>query len=578
MMKKQFLVSNMSIALLALSMTGIAGYAAELVKPPVIRVAYFAPSDREPIPGYVERIDRVLIEIQRFYREGMSAAGYGPMTYELERDKQNRLIVHLVRGPKPMLEYGRNSAGVVAGVVKDSLRAEGLDPKNEMVVIFANLLDWQGNKAVEVGPYCGGGDNHAGTAWVYDDKLLDPRMLNSKEPGGYYGRPCSVGEFNSHYIGGAAHEMGHAFGLPHVCQTKVEKKAHGLALMGGGNHSYGNELRGEGKGSFLSDNSALILSRNRYFAGDLPAALEKATCEFAELGARFDKGSLVISGRLAANPQAVGVAIYDDLASINDDYDAIGYFTKVDKDGRFRVEISELRRGRSEMRFRTVHQNGRVSTISLGYEVGDKDVPDTSAFNNYLLLADAAAAFAAKDSGKLNGILARADLTGSESQRKIAHLVNLLKQEPLRSLPEIPDSERTVLLSRVKLLSEKVGWGQPLRNYVSDKACPWLQVGGQFYESGFYAHAPARHEIELNRRWKRLRSEFGRQEGHGGSVVFVVSGDGRELFRSEVIKDSKVHKLDVDVSAVSKLELTVEDGGDGTNSDWGIWLAPRLER
>lgn len=565
-------------AIFALSMTYVTGYAAEPAKPPFIRVAYFAPSDREPVPGYVERLERVMVEVQRFYREGMKAAGYGPMSYELERDKQNKLVVHVVRAPGKLRDYGRDSSGEVGRIVKESLKEKGLDPKLEMIVIFSNLLEWQGSKAEEIGPYCGGGGNLAGTAWIYDDKLLDPRELGSKKPGGYYGRPCSVGEFNSHYIGGAAHEMGHAFGLPHVCQTKVEKKARGNALMGGGNHSYGNELRGEGNGSFLHDNSALILSRNRYFAGDLPGADDNVKCEFAELGASFNNGKLLITGRITANPPAIGISVYDDWVKKSADYDAIGWLTKTDKDGRFRLEISELRRGRSEMKFRAVHVNGKVSTIRIDYEVDDKDIPDISAFNNHLLLAEAAAAFASKDSEKLNGIAAKTGKTISESQRKIAHLITLLKPQMLRSLSAVPDSEKSVLLSDINLDAEKVGWGRPIRNQVNEKENPWLQVGGKFYESGFYAHAPAKHEINLNRKWKRLQSEFGRQDGHGGSIVFVVIGDGRELFRSETVKDSIEYKLDIDVSSVNKLELVVEDAGDGTNSDWGVWLAPRLER
>ena len=84
---------------------------------------------------------------------------------------------------------------------------------------------------------------------MYDDQRLDPRLLSSKAPGGYYGGPCSLGEFNSHYIGGLAHELGHAFGLPHDCQREAERAKRGLSLMGGGNHTYGQEQRGEGPGT-----------------------------------------------------------------------------------------------------------------------------------------------------------------------------------------------------------------------------------------------------------------------------------------------------------------------------------------
>jgi hypothetical protein len=550
-------------------------------KPPVIRVAYFAPADREPIPGYVERLDRVMLEVQRFFREGMESAGYGPLTFEVERDAQKKLVVHVARGPKKLRDYGRNSSGAVAAVVRKSLSDKGLDPKNELVVIFTNLLLWEGKKATEIGPYCGGGGNVAGTAWVYDDKLLDPRKLGSKEPGGYYHRPCSIGKFNSHYIGGVAHEMGHALGLPHVRQTRAEGKTRGNALMGSGNHSYGNQLRGEGKGSFLSPISALFLSRNRYFAGDLPGAHDKATCELKALKAVFEKGTLILSGRVEAAPPVYGIAAYDDWARASADYDAVGWIAKVEKDGTFRVEIAEQRRGPSQMRFRVAHVSGRVSTIRIDYTVNEKDVPDLGAFNDWLPLKEAVAAFAAGDQVKLSGIAARAGKNGADataSQRKIAHLAALLKPKTPLALSDVSGDRKSVLLADMKWKRAKVGWGRPYRNRVIDKNRPWLQVGGQFFESGFYAHAQARYTFELAKKWKRLKSGFGLQDGARGSVVFVVRGDGKELFRSKVIKDHRVRNLDLDISTVNELELVVEDGGDGPGSDWGVWLAPRLER
>ncbi len=37
-------------------------------------------------------------------------------------------------------------------------------------------------------------------------------------------------------------------------------------------------------------------------------------------------------------------------------------------------------------------------------------------------------------------------------------------------------------------------------------------------------------------------------------------------------------EMKVDVSGVDTLELIVENAGDGSSSDWGIWLSPKLSR
>ena len=67
-------------------------------------------------------------------------------------------------------------------------------------------------------------------------------------------------------------------------------------------------------------------------------------------------------------------------------------------------------------------------------------------------------------------------------------------------------------------------------------------------------------------------------EGHGGSVVFSVLADGRELWKSKVVKEGDTVSYDVTLKEAQQLELKVSDGGDGTGSDWGLWLEPVLVR
>jgi hypothetical protein len=78
-----------------------------------LRVACFVPSDRDIIPGYVERLDRVMTEVQRFYREGMDAAGYGALTFALDRDAQGKLRVPVVRGKLPMRQVGAGFGALI---------------------------------------------------------------------------------------------------------------------------------------------------------------------------------------------------------------------------------------------------------------------------------------------------------------------------------------------------------------------------------------------------------------------------------------------------------------------------------
>ena len=142
----------------------------------------------------------------------------------------------------------------------------------------------------------------------------------------------------------------------------------------------------------------------------------------------------------------------------------------------------------------------------------------------------------------------------------------------------MPEGQKSVALTDLEFLEESVGWRRPMRDRVpiENGGTCFLEAGGRFAERGLYAHAPSRYVVRIDKAWKRLNTSFGLQAGHPGSVVFVVRGDGRELFRSEVITDQKLHSTDLDVSGVDTLVLIVENGGNGNGGDWGVWLEPTL--
>ena len=60
--------------------------------------------------------------------------------------------------------------------------------------------------------------------------------------------------------------------------------------------------------------------------------------------------------------------------------------------------------------------------------------------------------------------------------------------------------------------------------------------------------------------------------------MFVIRADGREVFRSPKLMPGSTAAYDVDLAGVAMLELATEDGGDGRNADWGVWLDPELSR
>ena len=554
--------------------------------PPPLKIVYFVPSDKQPLEDRQERLGRVMKYVQDFYRSEMQRNGYGPKTFALEWDAPGKLKLYIVKGKKEAHQYGRDDAYVVSDEVRQALAEQQINTRNEVVVIFQMLLDWKDGVATEIGPYVGGGSHLSGTAWVYEDAKLDSDLLSSKEPGGYYHGPCSIGKFNTHYIGGTAHEMGHAFSLPHDCQLDSEQKEmSAVSLMGAGNHTFGQNLRGEGVGTFLSPASAMRLSTVRAFAGDLPNAQTQPKWEIKELAATVKPSAdaakapeFTLSGNIAATPELVGIIAYNDDMTINSDYDAKAWTTVPEKDGSFKIEINELKAVPYQLRLVGIHANGASSVLKCDYMVEKKDSGysvDLSPINDVKMLDNLVSSYNNRNSEALEKI-ANDSAVSKTLREKAKHAIFLLKPRRQIDVAQIPGDEKQADLTFAKFKKSQTGWGPARFGNVPEDI--FISVDGKFFKSGLYAHAPSVYEVDLDGKWKTLEIGFGLQDGHAGEVRFVINGDGKELYRSEVVSDRKFRRQSVRVLGVKTLELSVEHTDAGNGGCWGIWVDPIVKR
>lgn len=93
-------------------------------------------------------------------------------------------------------------------------------------------------------------------------------------------------------------------------------------------------------------------------------------------------------------------------------------------------------------------------------------------------------------------------------------------------------------------------------------------------------------KIPLNKKYITFSSVIGLDDSvylKGGSVAFRVTGDGKVLFESKVIKNdpaqyfhSMPERVDIDVTGVGELVMEVEDAGDGVDFDSGVWAETYL--
>jgi len=106
-----------------------------------------------------------------------------------------------------------------------------------------------------------------------------------------------------------------------------------------------------------------------------------------------------------------------------------------------------------------------------------------------------------------------------------------------------------------------------------------IRVAGQIKWRGLGVHAPSRVDIPLGGTALEFRTGVGVDDGakSGGSVVFRVLGDGKELWNSGIKRfGQKETCRNIDVRGVRTLSLVVDDAGDGKDCDHASWCEARV--
>lgn len=346
--------------------------------------------------------------------------------------------------------------------------------------------------------------------------------------------------------------------------------------MGSGNRTYGDERRNEGKGTFLTLAHALRLASHPQFTKSIKGIAVTPKGEFSDLSivARNDGKSFTVQGRADCQPPVYVVIGYLDPEG-GGDYDSRTVTAVPDREGRFELECNAVVPGRSaSLRLVACHVNGSTTKRTFPYSVepsGRVDVRAARAllaldpFLDRLHVAGPAAAKQQIPADEWAVRLAAAVLEGRSDRRKTI--------DPQATNPDVT----SLPLSQAVPVTAQVGWRQPAYDNLPQRDA-LIEAAGQLYETGIYAHAPAVHAYAVGGKWRRLRGACGLPSRRGGSVVFVILSDGREVFRSPRLQPGRIVSYDVDLTDVTSLELRTENAGDGNNGDWGIWLAPMLSR
>ena len=149
-----------------------------------VRMIYFLPSDRPYSVAVADSMKTKMRQMHTFFANQMAAHGYGSAGFRFEKDAAGQPQVHRVNGQHPTSHYLENDT---AGAILKEIRSTFDIESN----IYFIVIDTNGS-SIRSGDRLVGG---VGSAWT--------------KKGGFALVPSK-----SDY-GTDAHELGHAFGLPH---------------------------------------------------------------------------------------------------------------------------------------------------------------------------------------------------------------------------------------------------------------------------------------------------------------------------------------------------------------------------
>jgi hypothetical protein len=281
----------------------------------LVKVVYFVPKNREPQLRAEQILQNHIRVVRDFYALEMARNGFlvpgtnRGQTFAYEADEHGEPVVHVLRGQYSDSYY----RGDIWGRVIRELTAAFPPDRSVILVITETQAIARDGRFLPgnacLGAQWGGSGGRGGVALVTGDALwfLDYIRLADERP--YDGLTIpnlnyvpmrqhvtfawyalnTVGSVASSKQGAVAHELGHAFGLPHCF---VDDRNYAGQLMGNGFRGFrGNFGRFEGERVSIFRPQAEMLATTRYFnpgepltdpnppEQDVTVTLQNATCD-----------------------------------------------------------------------------------------------------------------------------------------------------------------------------------------------------------------------------------------------------------------------------------------------------------
>lgn len=541
----------------------------------VIKVVYFHGSDQEPLAGWQERLPRTLADVSDYYREAFNRFGLKSKGLPFEKVK-GEIVLHVIQGDSLSKSYNIMHGSRIQLEIARKSNGQ-INFRTDHVLVISGLCDQRADGTYFFhAPYHGTGSTLNGVCMVADCEKLDTRLLRDTVQKMTFSemavekKTCSVAEFNSWYIGGIAHEMGHIFGLPHDFGGPDEFDPQHTSMMGefGSRHFRDYLWKGE-KSSEFSTASILQLMSHPLFTGYNVKLKQSLISELKSIDVEAIDSSLSILCKHQSNTQPYGVvALFRPFTQ--SEYLNRSYTFLPDHPDSIRLTLKKPVPGQYILRLIFLFPNSLTRNVTRGIIIKEEGTVE---------LYDPIRMLYRADPKRLQERLLK-QVSTPETEAKL----NILKAvlNPVEPINLKTCSDSSIYLSDAKWENAKVGYEKPARNYfnLETEANFFLQLDGKFYSKGIYAHSTSSYTFDLDKKWNTFSATIGlRDNAHQqGSARFTVLGDGKVLYQSDPLRVDQTANFEVNVAGVKLLELKTE-GTEGHNfNSWSIWVDPLLKK
>lgn len=312
---------------------------------PVFRVVFFTPSDVEPPDGVRERLKEHVEYSQMFYGKWMKHWGYeSEKPLAVNRDKDGFPEILYVKG-RHTEESGRyRQLGFQPEVIETACRQYKIDPAGQVWWIFTY-------KGPQNRGFRGGGNaKRGGTSTSIYDPSAEGTLRLTDQLGSDTVRKNSKASI---------HELGHAFGLPHIGPLRNDEL--GNSLMGPVVKAYRSRHPNEPR-VYLTKASAAMLWKHPLFSGTTKDRELTPKLRFENFHVTYDKdqAKMIVSGKLVSDIGAHTIVVANDSDATRSDYWRKCFAEKIAEDGTFQVTIDELDKTNGQLRIVCCFDNGAV--------------------------------------------------------------------------------------------------------------------------------------------------------------------------------------------------------------------------